>query len=284
MSGMDIKRAGIISNRIKDNGLKGAMLVAQRLRKRGIDVSFDEGTIPEGENEATDYEKIDCLFVLGGDGTILKAARKASFTNVSMLGINLGRLGFLTEIELNDIDKAITDIINGDCIIEKRIMLDCGIYKDGKELYRIEALNDIAVMKKDLARTIFVRIAVNGAVIDKFNCDGMLVSTPTGSTGYSLSSGGPIISPEIECLLATPICAHSLYSRPTVVPAEDEVTIEPFSHRGMVLVSDGAVNRDINEGEIVKVTKSKRHASFIRFHENYFYPLLRSKFKDWIDE
>lgn len=280
---MEIKKAGIYSNRIKDIGLNGAILVAQNLRMRGIEVSFERDGMPEGENEAINYGDIDCLLVLGGDGTLLKAAHKASLTGVSMLGINMGNLGFLTEIELKDLDKAVTDMLDGNYIIEKRLMLDCGVYNGDKELCRVEALNDIAVVKKDIARTIFIKIAVNGAIIDKYNCDGMLVSTPTGSTGYSLSAGGPIISPEIECLLATPICAHSLYSRPAVVPAEDEITIEPFSHCGTVLASDGSVYRDINNGDIVKISKSKRHASFIRFQKNYFYPLLRSKFKDWID-
>ncbi len=278
---MKIQRAGIISNQNKDAYLKAAAKVADSLRKRNIEVSFDEDGMPDGENNKIDFDNIDCLFVLGGDGTLLKAASKASRYGVCILGVNLGRLGFLTELELNNTEKAIDDILNDNYYMEERLMLNCKVLSGNKVISDIDALNDTAVLKKDIARTICIELLINGTIADKINCDGMLISTPTGSTGYSLSAGGPVVDPKIECLIATPVCPHSLHSRTLVVSANDEVEIKPSSPSGMVLISDGLVNSNINNGEVVRIKRSKHVAHFIRFHENYFYPLLRSKFLNW---
>ena len=276
-----MKRVGIISNEKKDIHLNGAKYVAECLRNRGIAVFFDENGMPDGEHDTIDYTRVDGLFVLGGDGTLLKAALNASRHDISMLGINLGRLGFLTEVELHHIEAAIENILQGKYYVEKRIMLQCTVYLQGKAVFKMDALNDVSVLKKDMARTICIELSINGAVADRVHCDGMLVATPTGSTGYSLSAGGPIVYPQLECLLATPICPHSLHSRTLVVSADDEIMFKPDSQYGMVLTSDGVLQKDIKNGETVLIKKSKHLASFIRFHENYFYPLLRSKFINW---
>ena len=278
---MDIKRAGIFSNQKKDIGLNGATQVAACLRQRGIEVFFDPDGMPDGERDVIDCENIDCLFVLGGDGTLLKAATTASRYGVSMLGINLGRLGFLTEVELDCVEEAVDNILAGRCYVEKRLMLNCSVCRDDGVVFCIDALNDAAVLKKDLSRMINIELVINGAVADNVPCDGMLASTPTGSTGYSLSAGGPIVSPNLACILATPICPHSLHSRTLVASPEDELVIRPTSPTGMVLTTDGVMQRELENGEVVKIKKSAHLACFIRFNENYFYPLLRSKFINW---
>ncbi len=278
---MKIVRAGILSNPKKDISYKGACRAAKLLRKRGAEVFFDESGLPEGEKDIIDYSQIDCLFVLGGDGTILNASVEASRFGVCMLGINLGRLGFLTEIELRDIDKAINDIFENKYYIEKRTMLNCSVCDSDKEIFSAEALNDVAVTKKDMARMINIELIINGKTADKVPCDGMLVSTPTGSTGYSLSAGGPIVCPRLECMIATPICPHSLHSRAIVVSSDDALIIKPASPNGMVLTTDGILQREILSSQIVKIKKSQHVAHFIRFKKNYFYPLLRSKFLNW---
>ncbi len=278
---MDVKRAGIISNPKKDTGLEAAKKAADSLRKFGIEVMFDRDSMPRGEHEEIDYGGIDCLFVLGGDGTILKAASKASRHDVPMLGINLGRLGFLTEIELKDLDAAINNIFEDRFHIEKRLMLYSTVKNGDEDLFEIEALNDIAILKKDISRTIDVEISINGAAADNVSCDGLLVSSPTGSTAYSLSAGGPIVCPNLECLIITPVCPHSFHSKAMVVAPEDEIAIKPSCSCGVELVSDGAVYEEIKDGEIVIIKKSQHKARFIRFKENYFFSLLRSKFKNW---
>lgn len=278
---MDIKQAGIFANPHKDADLQGARDVARLLRARGVVVSFDPGGMPEGETDEIDYNSIDILFVLGGDGTLLKAAEKCSPFGVCMLGINLGRLGFLTEVELGDIETAIDTIWAGHYRMEERLMLHCAVVKGEASLFEADALNDVVVLKKDVSRMIGIELSINGAIADKVACDGMLVATPTGSTGYSLSAGGPVVSPQLECMLTTPICPHSLHSRSLVVSADDEVVMRPFASGGAVLTTDGIVQCELREDELVKVWRSGHVARFIRFQENYFYPLLRSKFISW---
>jgi NAD+ kinase len=278
---MDLKRAGIYANPKKDIELKGAFEVARLLRARGITVSFDAGGIPSGETDVIDYTKIDILFVLGGDGTLLKAAEKCSPFGVPMLGINLGRLGFLTEVEVGDIETAIDTLIAGAFHVEERLMLHSIIVQGENPVFEADALNDVVVLKKDVSRMINVELFINGAMADNVSCDGMLVATPTGSTGYSLSAGGPIVSPQLECMLATPVCAHSLHSRSLVVSADDEVIMRPYASGGAVLTTDGIVQRELLAGEEVRVRRSGHVARFIRFQQNYFYPLLRSKFISW---
>ena len=279
---MTLKKVGIIANPKKDKGYKGAVSVAKNLRQRGIDVYFDPSGMPEGETKKIDYSKVDCLIVLGGDGTILKAATDGCEYGVGILGINLGRLGFLSEVELNEIDSAIDRIQNGDYYIEERLML-YGSVKDeqgGREC-SVTALNDIALVKEDMARMINIELIINGALADRMPCDGMLVATPTGSTAYSLSAGGPIVCPKLKCMLATPLNAHTLHSKPIIASSEDLITLKPLTDSGALLTSDGVVVRRMRKGEVVDIKKSKHLAHFIRFNEGYFYPLLRSKFLNW---
>lgn len=278
---MDLKSVGIYANPQKDTKLKGACMVSELLRERGIFVSFDEEGMPPGEKEIIDYKSIDCLFVLGGDGTLLKAALKTSEAGVCMLGFNLGRLGFLTEAELSDADSAIDALLKGRYFIEKRMMLGCAVRESDRDIHFAKALNEIAVLKKDMSRMISVELFIDGTLADKVACDGMLVSTPTGSTGYSLSAGGPILSPQLRCMLATPICAHSLHSRALVVAEEHEIIVRPTAPDGMVLTTDGVQRTGIISGQEIIIKKSAQVARFVRFREDYFYPLLRSKFLNW---
>ena len=278
---MKIQNAGIYSNKTKDANYEGALGLAAQLRARSIRVSFDADCLPDGENDVIDYTRIDCLFVLGGDGTLLRATAKASQCGVPMLGINLGRLGFLTEVELGGTQKALDDMVSGQCYIEERLMLRCAVMNGQKAVLTADALNDAAVMKKDVSRTIHIELFINGALADSVSCDGMLISTPTGSTAYSLSAGGPIVSPCLRCMLATPVSPHTLHSRTLVVSADDIVVIKPETDASAVLSCDGALLRSLRPGETVHIGKSAHMARFIRFREGYFYPLLRSKFLSW---
>ena len=278
---MKQKKIGIFANPKKDIDLAGTRMMTKLLRARGVEVFFDEGNLPKDEKSVIDYSAVDYLLVLGGDGTILKAALKTAGHSVCMLGFNLGRLGFLTEAVLSEAENAIGALLAGKFLVEQRIMLDCAVLQDEKKVFHIEALNDAAVLKKDLARMINVQLYIGGVLADEVACDGMLVSTPTGSTGYSLSAGGPILSPQLKCLLTTPICAHSLHARTLVVAEDDEIMIRPVSHDGMVLTTDGMQHIDITDGQVVSIRRSKNTARFVRFSGDYFYPLLRKKFMNW---
>lgn len=278
---MILKRIGIFANPKKDVNLTGTRMMTNILRARGVEVFFDNGNLPHGEKSIIDYGCIDCLLVLGGDGTILKAAHKTAGYGVCMLGFNLGRLGFLTEAVLSEAKSAVDTLLAGEYTVEKRIMLDCTVMKKQDVVFFTKALNDAAVLKKDLSRMISLQLYIGGVLADELSCDGMLVSTPTGSTGYSLSAGGPILSPQLKCLLATPICAHSLHARTLVVAEDDEIRIQPISHDGMVLTTDGIQHIDITEDQDVRIKRSDIFARFIRFRSGYFYPLLRKKFMNW---
>ena len=280
---MNVRRAGIFSNKTKDMNYEGALCLAELLRGLGVSVTFDMDCLPHGESDIIDYTAIDCLFVLGGDGTLLHAAARACPHGVPMLGINLGHLGFLTEVELNGITKAVDDLLAGRGYVEKRLMLRCSVERDGKTVLTAHALNDAAVMKRDISRTVHIELYINGALADNVACDGMLVSTPTGSTAYSLSAGGPIVSPCLECMLATPVSPHTLHSRTLVVSPDDTIVIKTDSDEGVILSCDGMAQRQLRRDETVTVSRSEYIARFIRFHEGYFYPLLRSKFlsEDW---
>lgn len=278
---MKMKTVGIFANPSKDVNMQGARMAARLLRQKGVRVCFDAQAMPDGETDAIDYANIDCLFVLGGDGTLLKAALAASAHEVGILGINLGRLGFLTEVELTDVENALRRIEAGDYHIEKRIMLHGSVDADGETRCEVEALNEIAVLKRDMSRMVNLELIIGGAPADRVDCDGMLVSTPTGSTGYSLSAGGPILSPRLDCIMATPICAHALHSRALVVSGDDDIVIKATAQCGSVLSADGVMHTQIQNGETVTIRRSQRHACFIRFDEKYFYPLLRSKFLNW---
>ena len=220
--------AGILVNRKKDKNHEYAAKLFDVLKKTGVDVYADEETMAVlGIDKALDLSKIEFLFILGGDGTILRAAANCALNKVKIIGINLGNLGFLTETEAPDIETAVTRIISGRYNIEQRMMLNVEVFNEnGDALLNAIALNDAVITKKNPSRLIRVEMNVNGQLADDFGGDGIILCTPTGSTAYSLSAGGPIISPTLECMVATPICAHTLYSRSIVFNSGDIIDIK----------------------------------------------------------
>ena len=223
----------------------------------------------------------NCQFIvaLGGDGTILRANRLAVRCGIPLLGVNVGREGFLTEIEMTEIEMAAQRMKNDDYEIENRKMLSINL---GSHNYL--ALNDIALNRGNYARLIDIRATVGNQVVGDYIGDGLIVSTPTGSTGYSLSAGGPIVSPIVSCMILTPVCAHSLQHRPVVLSAEDEVVIELHKeHTGKALLSiDGrALSLGLGSDEQLKIKIAKETAKFIRFHEPCFFERVRCKLSEW---
>ncbi len=275
---------GLHVNENKDKGYVFASKIYEALKKAGVAVYADKKTAEKLSIEKIlDYSKIDTVFILGGDGTILRVAADCALHNVKIIGINLGRLGFLTEAELPDIDAAVSNVISGEYYTEKRMMLLSEVHSDNKPpVLSAYALNDAVITKKNRSRLINIELKVNNHLADKFDGDGIILSTPTGSTGYSLSAGGPIICPKLECILSTPICAHTLYSRSIILRSDDIAEIRPHAGKdGAILSLDGQELYLLADGDSVKVTKSKYYAEFIRFKKRYFYSLLRSKFVKW---
>lgn len=231
-----------------------------------------DGRFCEDENA-----DLDMLVVVGGDGTILSVAKRCAVSGVPILGVNLGKVGFLTEAEPKDFDALACDIAAGNYTIEKRIMLCVKAF--GKKYY---ALNEIVVSRRNFSKMIRLKVEVGGDIVDRYNCDGFIVCTPTGSTAYSLSAGGPVISPKANVLALTPINSHSLHSRPIVISDGErvEITLEARADDAMV-IADGRNVCILPEGKTINVSKAAKQALFVRINNDNFYERLLRKLNTW---
>ena len=224
-----------------------------------------------------------CVMVLGGDGTIIQAARELAETGVPILGVNLGTVGFLAEVELSHIYKAIDAVITGKYKLEKRFMLKGRVIKDGKIVYEANALNDIVVARGNLVRAISTSVYIDGNQVSSLHGDGIIVTTPTGSTGYNLSAGGTIILPDAEVFGIHPICPHSLNSRGVITSSYAKVDIEvewnKRSEPDEAIVSfDGNKGVRLMPGDKVQVVKSELMVPFLRISDFNFFESYRKKF------
>lgn len=224
-------------------------------------------------------EDCEFLVVLGGDGTILRTASLIQPKVIPILGINLGRLGFLTSVEKQNIDEYLEKSLNrNNYIIEERIMLDVEILNDGKIIYKDIALNDVVFSRNYLEGMLGFLIKVSEVDVDEFFADGYIISTPTGSTAYSLSAGGPILTPEMDVMLLTPICPHTLYARPIVVNASEEIeAILTSVGRKSIVTVDGQRHYKLNNKSSVKINRSKIITKTIRFKDRVFFKVLGDK-------
>ncbi|WP_301859382.1 NAD(+)/NADH kinase [uncultured Megasphaera sp.] len=221
----------------------------------------------------TIYQSIDVALVLGGDGTILKMSKQFAEAGVPVCGVNLGSLGFLYEVETKMLSQRIQDILDGHYFIEDRMMLHSELcYDDGMIQTLPPALNDIVIGHGNVGKLIRVDMSINGHFIQQYPGDGIIVATATGSTGYTFSSGGPIVSPNVPCIMVTPICPHLLLKVPLVLSDADEISFTSANSRNSVRVSvDGVMDQEILRTMTLHVRKSEHVLKLIRFNQNYFY-------------
>jgi len=213
----------------------------------------------------------DCLMVWGGDGTLLNCARQTASTGTPIFGVNLGRLGFLTEVDLPDLREKMQALIAGQFTIEERMMLEATVLRDDIQVDQSVGLNDAVVAKGAFSRTIRLNIRVNGEFVGGFAGDGVIIASPTGSTAYSLSAGGPIISPEVHVLLITPICPHSLSNRPIVIAPDSEVEVQVLPSAGEVMLTmDGQYGFSLQANDRVIVKKADVKARFLKISKTSF--------------
>lgn len=280
-----MKTIGVIANIEKDTELKYTKLLSESIIKAGGRVAMEaslSSRIQIGDKCPDTEAVIDCsdmIVCLGGDGTFLKAARLLYGKDLPILGINLGNLGFLTEIDRNDIGDAVGHILNEDYIVEERMMLTAEIHGKGRSVISDAALNDIVISRGAISRILHVKAYINDTFVDTFPGDGLIISSPTGSTAYSLSAGGPIVEPDAQVMIITPICPHILYSRSFITNAGSAVRVvinEEFQHDAMVTV-DGQKGYEISGGDWVEVKRSTHSIKLARINPRNFFNILRTK-------
>lgn len=227
-------------------------------------------------------EKADALIVLGGDGTLLRVSNRACLFDLPVLGINLGTIGFLAEVEKNKIESCLNKFLSGDYSIEERFMFDADVVRDGKLIARYHALNDVVVSSSTFKKIVSLNLYVNDEYITSYAADGMIFATPTGSTAYSLSAGGPITDSAMELIIVTPICAHSLFSRPLILPPDKKVTVEILKDKEKTsqITIDGAEGEKLIPGDKIDIYASKKKTKLIRVNGMNFYEVLRKKLSD----
>lgn len=228
---------------------------------------------------STIYREMDAIIVLGGDGSILSAARYCLSSGIPILGINLGRLGYMAEMEADEIEM-LAKLFEGDYRIEERSMLDVSVLRRGKQLInRASALNDAVISNGSIARMVDVELSEGETLVTTYRADGLILSTPTGSTAYSMSAGGPVIDPKMRCMCVTPICSHSLAARPIVFSDEAVLSVRNICDRekSLYLTLDGKINFEIYKGDVVRVKRSNSVTRLIKLKERGFYNTLHSK-------
>ena len=227
-------------------------------------------------------EDIECVLVLGGAGTLLQAARELLQRHIPLLGINLGTLGFLTSAEKSELPKCLDSVLDDRCSIDERMMLEGVAYHGSEKIQMNIALNDVIIARAGFSRLVELKIYVNGELLSIYNADGIIVSTPTGSTGYSLSAGGPIIFPQTDVIVITPICPHSLQARSLVVSGEDRIMIEIGRRRKTqkeeaMVTFDGRSAQELETGDRIEIYKAQETTQLIRLKGRSFYQVLQNK-------
>lgn len=281
-----MKLVGVIPNLEKDQDLSKTKKILEILLSLGcvphLLAAFAE-TIGMGvgvKNAQDLYKNMDFLLTLGGDGTLLAVSHKASPYQTPLMGVNLGTLGYLTDVEFGCAKEAICKVVNGEYQLEKRLMLqaETGLFEQKR--INGHALNDICITRGASVKTIVLKVCVNEEYLDTYRADGIIISTPTGSTAYNLSAGGPILKPDSEVIAITPICPHGLYSRSIVLSAQDTVTItaeDKGKNEGLFLSIDGQQGIPLQRQAVVRVSRSPYTTSIIKTNPYGFYDILRKK-------
>ena len=274
-----MERFYIVTNDGKDKDRKITRHICDILKRAGKTCLLAQKDEKKNIIPDTVPRELDCAIVIGGDGSLIEVARLVK-SEIPILGINMGTLGYLTEVEISDLDEAIGKILDGNYQIESRMMLEGSFEKADSDI----ALNDIVVSRKGDLRVIHFNIYVDGAFLNSYEADGMIVSTPTGSTAYNLSAGGPIVEPTASMIVLTPICSHALNTSSIVLPAEDEIVIEIGEGRNggeeeVFVTFDGADVVELRTGDKVTITKSQHETKLMKLSKVSFLEILRRKMK-----
>ena len=288
----------IITNRFKDPDGVHTRKIADYLHSNGAECvcQIDQEEAFTDENESySDVSLVpdntECVIVLGGDGTLIQASRELSDKNIPLIGVNIGTLGYLTDTDMERFKETATCLLNDDYETDSRMMLDGAIYRNDERIFSDMALNDVVINRNGALRIIDFDIYVNGEYLNTYSADGVIVSTATGSTAYSLSAGGPIIQPTARLIMVTPICAHSLNQRSIVFGAEDEIMIIMKDNKSALGRKTGSIKSDsarvatfdgenfceLFTGDRIIINKSQRISRFVKTSRISFLERIRNK-------
>lgn len=279
-----MKKIGIICKVGRKEPLEILQTLLPWLEQKNCDVLLDKDTASKIGADGylrTDIPSLaDAVIVLGGDGTMLSVSRLVAEKGIPILGINLGSMGFITEINCDEIYDAVEKMLMNNCTIEERIMLSAEVLRNGEKIAEYTVLNDVVLNKGALARIIDLETYINDVYVSTFKADGLIISTPTGSTAYSLSAGGPILYPTLDNIIMTPICSHTLTTRPLVLPDDFKIRIILRTlSEDVFLTIDGQVGFSLRLDDTIEITKSLYKTKlFLPLERNYF-DVLRTKLK-----
>ena len=270
-----IKTVGVIANSSKKKALVYQKKIVKLLEKKGIRAITDEKL-----SRKELINKADLIIALGGDGTLLNVAKYIN-KKIDVLGINLGGFGFLTEIKINEINSAIDEVLKNKHSISLRQIIKAEIIRNNKKISSFTALNDIVVNKGSLSRILTLELSIKGEKVATYLCDGLIAATATGSTAHSLSAGGPILHPEVDAIVVSLICPHTLSNRSLVLPTKADIQIKIISReaKDVAVVADGQAGMSLKAGDIIRISKTKRPFRLIASSKRSYFAILNEKLK-----
>ncbi|RUM42878.1 MAG: NAD(+) kinase [Desulfurobacterium sp.] len=285
------KNIGIIANPIKPESGRGVQRIIRKLRDYPVRLYTDEETCKlteepvckekvKGVDRLVLPDKVDVILVLGGDGTFLTVAKLVDKRPVPLLGINFGTLGFLTEISIDNIEESLERLLRGEFVVENRPVIRVKVLRKNGHISIYRCVNEVAIKRDTLARIIEIEVEADGEYVTTFRGDGVIVATPTGSTAYSLSAGGPILMPTLSAMLLTPICPHTLTLRPLVLEGKICLTAKLKTESETVMVIfDGQEGIELRKGDTIEITRSPYDLLILRDPKKSYYQTLREKLK-----
>ncbi len=286
-----MNKFALLTNQAKDSNFFYTHMITDYILENGrqlwmpgqSDETDSLGPGNDSQFDLTDMpEDADCVIVLGGDGTLLSVAREVYERGVPIFGINMGTLGFLTSAEKSEVPMCLDQLFDDSYTVENRAMLRGAVFEKDEKVMDNSALNDIIITRSGYSRLVELMIYVNGVLMSVYDADGVIISTPTGSTGYNLSAGGPVVFPMSNVIIVTPICPHSLQARSIVVSGDDHITVEVGKRRktqkGEVMVTyDGQEARELSSGDRIKICRAQETTHLVVLKGRNFYQVLQSK-------
>lgn len=284
-----MKNFFIIANKAKEEAVKASEKIVEYLEDRGLHATVDNSVFDPVSLKYTDKNLVpkdtECIIVLGGDGTILHATVDLKELSLPILGINLGTLGYLSEADPSDMLDALKRLIDDDFSIMERMMIQGRIFKGDEKYESHSAFNEIVISGSRSMQMISVQIYINDKLLHTYNADGIIVATPTGSTGYNLSAGGPIVNPSADMIIVTPICSHSMDNRSIIFGSDDKIRIvinegRYGNEQSVEAVFDGSNHVKLKTGDSITITKSDYSIKLLKLKEESFLDTLHNKLKD----